>query len=341
MKLSRKKEEKKTEQEKVDQRREEVLAAGRKFKYPLQWTKHRVVINTILISFVVLGILVTAGWLALYRFNMTDDMLYRLTKIIPVPVATVDGNNVRFSDYLMLYRSSITSINRQSDQNLDGSVDSIRPQYMRIALTESEQFTYAEKLAKELGITVSQEEVDAEFKRHQNIGGIERSEDGFMKIIEENFGLSRSEYKHMLYLSLIKAKVEIEIDESASSIANRVETLLAENSGNYTAVADALGEEIVYEETGGMVSSQNIDGGRATEALKLEPGQQSGRFVSINGDGYYFVKLVAKTETEVNFVSIKVPFNEFEKRFAALREENKISEFITIPAEDESVEDGS
>ena len=104
MKFSRKKEEKKTEQEKVDARREEVLAAGRKFKYPLQWTKYRVVVNTILISFVVIGIIFVAGWLALYRFNMTDDMLFRITKILPVPVANVDGKNVRFSDYLMFYR---------------------------------------------------------------------------------------------------------------------------------------------------------------------------------------------------------------------------------------------
>ena len=34
-----------------------------------------------------------------------------------------------------------------------------------------------------------------------------------------------------------------------------------------------------------------------------------------------FVKLIKKTSTEVNFVSIKVPFTEFDKRFDALREE--------------------
>ena len=85
-------------------------------------------------------------------------------------------------------------------------------------------------------------------------------------------------------------------------------------------MAEALGESVVYEETGGYVSSQNIDGGRATEAIKLEPGQESGKFVSTNGDGYYFVKLIAKTDTEVNFVSIKVPFTEFETQFEKLKE---------------------
>ena len=62
--------------------------------------------------------------------------------------------------------------------------------------------------------------------------------------------------------------------------------------------------------------------------MKLEPDQSSGKFVSANGDGYYFVKLVKKTDSEVDFASIKVPFKEFSKRFDGLKEEGKISEYI-------------
>lgn len=332
MKLLKKKDDKKTEQQKVDERREEVLAAGRKFKYPLQWTKHRVVINTVLISFIVLGIVILSGWLALYRFNMTDDMLYRITKVVPVPVASVDGESVRFSDYLMLFRSSMLSIERQSNQlDTQESLNSLRPQYMREALTEAEEYSYALKLAKERGIEVTSEEVNAEFDRHLHIGGVERGESSFMKIIEENFGLNRSEYNRMLYLSLIKAKVEAAIDESAEKIAVKVESEIAAKNGDYAAVAEALGDKVIYEETGGMVSAQNIDGGRASEAIKLKAGEETGRFVSMNGDGYYFVKLIKKTETEVNFVSIKVPFTKFTDQFNEIKEINKISEHITIP----------
>lgn len=333
MKLLSKKE-KKTEQEKVDERREEVLATGRKFKYPLQWTKHRIVVSTVLIAVVVIAIIITGGWLALYRFNMTDDMLFRITKIIPISVAVVDDETVRFSDYLMLYRSSITSIERQSGQvDNDASIEALRAQYRRAALTEAEKYTYAVKLAHENDITVSDEDVEAEFERHLNLGGTERSEESFVKIVEDNFGLSKTEYKRMLELSLLKAKVEEKIDKKASELASKVEKMLTENGGNYTAVAEALGDQITYEETGGFVSAQNIDGGRASEAIKLEPGQQSGKIVSINGDGYYFVKLIAKTDTEVNFVSIKVPFTEFAEQFEKLREDGKITEFVELSEE--------
>ena len=331
MNILKRKDAKKTEQEKVEERREEVLAAGRKFKYPLQWTKHRIVINTVLIVLIILAVIVIGGWFALYRLNMTDDLLFRVTKVFPVPVAYVDSSEVRFSDYLMLYRSSIISIERQSTTQFEeGSIDELRNEYKRAALTDAETYSYAIKIAKEKEITVSDEEIKTEFERHLKIGGIERSEDSFMKIVSENFGLSKDEYERMIYLSLIKSKVEIAIDAQANRVAEQVESILASNDNDFTAVAEQLGNNVMYEETGGLVDSTNIDGGRATEAMKLEPGKSSDKFISMNGDGYYFVKLIKKTDAKVNFASIKVPFTELEKQFSQLEEEGKINELITI-----------
>ena len=233
MSVLKKKTEKKTEQEKVEERREEVLARGRKFKYPLQWTKHRVVMGTILIAFVMFAILVTSGYFALYRLGMTGELLFRITEIIPVPVANVDTKSVRFSDYLMFYRSSITSIERQSGSQFDNaSIDYLHDEYKTAALLEAEKYSYAIQLADELNITVSDEEIQKEFERHLKIGGVDRSEEGFLKIIQDNFGLSKAEYERMLYLTLMKAKVEIAIDENANKIANQVENILASNGNN-------------------------------------------------------------------------------------------------------------
>ncbi len=333
MGVFKKKDVKKTEKEKVDERREEVLSRGRKFKYPLQWTHHRIIVNTVLITVVILAMVIVSGWLALYRFNMTDELLFRVTKIFPVPVATVDSKDVRFSDYLMLYRSSMTSIERQSGSQFDAeSLERLRSEYKRSALSEAEKYTFALKLAEELSLSVSSEEINAEFNRHLNLGGIERSEESFIKIINDNFGLSKSEYERMLYLSLMKSKVEVAIDNEANKTADKVEKLLAENGNDYPAVAEELGEQIIYQETGGLVDSKNIDGGRASEAAKLEPGESSGKFISMSGDGYYFVKLVSKNDTQVNFVSIRIPFSEFSSRFDKLSAENKISEYITLDA---------
>ena len=336
MNLIKKKDAKKSEQEKVEERREEVLATGRKFKYPLQWTKHRVVINTILITVIIAALIITTGWLALYKLGVTDDLLVRITEILPVPVASVDQEDVRFSDYLILYKSSITSVERQSGNQFDEeTLNELRSEYKKAALLEAEKYAYAYKLAKELEITVSEEEISNEFDRHLKIGGVDRSEEGFIKIIENNFGLSKGEYERILYLTLLKSKVEAKIDEHATKLASDVEELLKATNNDYAKVAEELGDQIIYEETNGLVDSKNIDGGRATEAMKLEPEQSSGKFISINGDSYYFVKLIKKTSTEADFVSIKIPFTEFNQRFEALRAEDKINEYIDLGRSDE------
>ncbi len=337
MNLLKKKDEKKTEQEKVEERREEVLATGRKFKYPLQWTRYRIVTSSILIVIIIFALVLVGGWFALYRFGMTDELLFRATQIFPIPVATVDAKNVRFSDYLMLYRSSIISIERQSgNHSNEEALKYLHNEYKRAALSEAEKYTYAINLAQEQNITVSDAEIDEEFTRHLTIGGTNRSEASFLKIIEDNFGLTKPEYRRMLYLNLIKAKVSIAIDNEANQIATQVESILATNGNNYSAVAEALGSQIVYEETGGLVDNKNIDGGRASAAMRLEPGQSSGKFVSMNGDSYYFVKLISKTDAEVNFVSIKIPFTEFDKRFATLQEEDKIKELVELKAPEQT-----
>ncbi len=79
----------------LEEHREEVLANGRKFKYPFQYAKHKLVINTIIIGVVALALLVGFGWMQLYKLQNMGDIMYRFTKAIPLSVAKVDGHNVR------------------------------------------------------------------------------------------------------------------------------------------------------------------------------------------------------------------------------------------------------
>ncbi len=323
--------EKKTEREKVEERREEVLTRGRKFKYPLQYAKHKLVINTIIIAVVAMAGLVAAGWVALYRFQDMGDIMYRISRVIPVAVAKIDGESVRFSDYLMIARSSLSPIEKQS--GVEGSVEdkkAMREEYKRSALTQAESLTYALKLGRELGVTVSDEEVKKVFDEHRKVGGAERSEESFLKVLSTNFGLSKSEYERALYLALMRAKVEEAIDTEAKKTAEKVEALLKENGGDYEKAAAGLEGKVEVEKTGGLIDNKNVDGGRSGVASTLEAGGQSGRFLSSNGDGYYFVKLIEKTETQVNYVSIFVRFTEFEKRVEEVRAQGKVTEYIEI-----------
>ena len=93
--------------ETIAEHRERILAGGRRFKYPVQYARHRLVFNAILIGIAVIVLFVAfIGW-RLYYAQDTSEFMYRVTKIVPLPVAQVEGQPVLYSDYLMKYRSSV------------------------------------------------------------------------------------------------------------------------------------------------------------------------------------------------------------------------------------------
>lgn len=323
---------KKTEGERLEDRREKVLARANKFRYPMQFSRKRVMIVTILISLV--AVFAVGGVLAwnLYHGQNTGDMMFRLTKILPVPVAKVDGDSVRFSDYLLIYRSSLVPIVRHGGQvGKNADAETMRTYYKRSALTGAEDFTYAEKLARELKITISREDLMKEWEKQRSVGGVMRSEASFLKVLKDNFDLEKEEYLRIVYLNLLKTRVMERIDDKVREVLTKVEALMAAKGGDLKAVADEMKDEVSYEETGGFVSNVNVDGGRAAVASGLTVGQVSEKFLSTNGDGYYFVKLNDKNEKEVNYSSIVIKFKEFDKRMAEVRAKEKgVVEFVKL-----------
>ncbi len=330
-------EEKKTEREKVEERREEVLARGRRFKYPLQYAKHKVVTLTIIISIVAVIAAGTFVYFMLYKAQSTEDIFYRITQILPYPVATVDGEKVRYSDYLLIYKSTITPIEKQGMITSGQDFGEMQKYYKREALNSAEDYTYALKLAREMDIKVSSEEVNKAIENHRKAGGVERSEETFNRILQDNFNLSSGEYYRIIYLSLVSQKVSERIDEQTKMISDEVQGYIDEGK-TLSEIAKLMGDKVEYEETGGLIDKMNIDGGRATAALRLEKGQTSDRFTSNSGNGYYFVTLVDKTESTVNYISLHIPFTELKARIEKIRKDGKIEEKIELAANEEKEE---
>ena len=53
--------------------------------------------------------------------------------------------------------------------------------------------------------------------------------------------------------------------------------------------------------------------------------------MSTTDDGYYFVKIIDKSDTQVNFVYLHIPLSKFTNDFAALKKNGKIQEYISVP----------
>ena len=84
-------------------------------------------IYTIAITIVAFASFAGVGWYQLYKAQNTGEVMFRFTKVLRLPVAKVDGVDVLYSDYLMLYRSSIASIERQQGK-MDDTNDEVKSQ---------------------------------------------------------------------------------------------------------------------------------------------------------------------------------------------------------------------
>ena len=325
-------------QQNLEESREEILARGKSFKYPFQYAKHRIVILTIIISIVAIGTFVGIGWFQLYKAQNTGEVMYRFTKVLGLPVAEIDGHKVLYSDYLMLYRSSITSIERQKGTLDDSDKEVVNQKlfYKRQALNDAEMYSYVLAELEARKLTVSTSEIDEVIDEHKSINGEKRSDEAFEGIVRDNFGLTMSEYRRLVMLSLAKRKLSMEIDNEAKETAEKVEALLQANGNDFAKVADALkdNEILGYESAGDAVEVSNLDSGRAEVAIKLEKkGDVSGRFVSKNGDGYYYVRLVSKENNKVSYETLSIRFSKIDNEVRKLREDGKIKEKIEVVVE--------
>ncbi|MDR0591325.1 MAG: SurA N-terminal domain-containing protein [Candidatus Nomurabacteria bacterium] len=319
----------------VEAHREVILSKGRKFKYPLQYAKHKLVINTIIIGVLAIGAACVIGWVQYYKLQNTGTVAYRFSKYLRLPVAEVDGQTVLYSDYLMQYRSNTIAIERQEGKlsNKDDAERQIN-YYKRMAMDNSILNAYAIKLAKEYDIEVNRGRIDKVYGQHVASGDNKVTESGFEKLIEDNFGLSIDEYRRMfIELPLLRQDVSVRIDTKAKELVKEVESALSKNGGNFENVAKRFSDKVFLEPSGGLVSVQNFDGGRAAEADKLKVGGISKPFLSTSGDGYYIVKLLKKEDRKVEYASLRIPLTELKNRIEQLKKDGKIKEYITIKNE--------
>jgi len=317
--------------------RQQVLAGGRKFKYPVQYARHKLVINAIIIGFAAIVVLIGLGYWLLYPAQNTSDFMYRVTKVVPVPVAAIDGQPVRYSDYLMKFRSNLHYIVEKeqidvTSQDGQSQVNFIKEQAMQDALADA----YAAKLAREQGIDVTDAELEAFLKQQrQSSDGTEVKESTYNAVILDYYGWTPDEYRQAMKTKLLRQKVAYAVDKNAQQLSSDVASAISAGSTDLQAVRDTInanGEMNVIFWPASWVPIDNQDGGLAAAASKLEVGQISQVVKTTSGDGYYYVKLVEKNDAQLRFEYIQVPLATFADMLEKAKTDNKISQYISIPA---------
>lgn len=327
--------------ETVAEHRERILAGGRRFKYPIQYARHHLVINTIIVAVVALVLIVLFGWWQLYSVQNTSSFFYRVTRVLPLPVASVDGQMVRYSDYLMHYNSSAHYL--QQSEHLDLSSEDGKRQLAfqkRKNLDNAIADAYAAKLAAELDISITSERIDEVISNDRNTANGRISQETYDASALNILGWTPAEYRRDAESKLIRQDVSYAIDTEAKQQADKAAKLLKQKKASLAKVAKQLGGEgdaKVTAGVSGLVPKTNRDGGLSTAAAKLKEGEISGVIKTTTGDGYYFVKLLKKNDTQVSYAYLQIPLTEFDKRLAQLKEEGKIKEYISVPDVDNQV----
>lgn len=316
----------------VSEHRKKVLSGGRKFKYPLQYAKHRLVIMTIIISSLALGLTVLAGWWQLYPQQNTSEFAYRTVRILPVPVASVDGSPVRYSDYLMIYRSNEHYLRNKEQVNLD--TDDGKRQlsfYKQKSMKSVISDAFAQKKATEYNLSVSDQEIKDKIDRQRQSFNV--SVTTYDSVIKDYYGWSPDEYYHVVGAKLLKQKVMYRMDEAAKKTATDIQADLASNS------TKSMQAEVTDRQTphaslmygsSGFVPKTNQDGGLSAKAATLQKGQLSDVIASDNGDGYYIVRLLDSNDTQVSYEFIQVRLSAFQDALVALQKNNKIQVYVDV-----------
>ncbi len=321
----------------IAEHREKILAGGRRYKYPFQYAKHKLVINAAIISVVTLILLGVVTWQQLYIAQNTNAFFYRVTKLLPLPIAKVGNTQALYSDYLLNYRSPEHFLKNYWDTTQDSEKGKAQLEYAkRQALDTAIADAYARKLAGEKAISVSNAEVEAEVTHIRSAGNGQLTVEAYDASAQKFLGMSPSDTRDILRAGLLRSKVAFAVDDKATTLKSKVTDLLPQHKDDLEKLAAILNAEqtnSVSIGTSGLIDkADRLDGIAVVEVAKLEPGKVSNAIESVTGDGYYFVKVIEKNDRQVNFQFLRIPLTVFKQQLVELRAQGQIKEYITISA---------
>lgn len=319
--------------ETVAAHREEVLSSARKYIYPLQHSKHRIVLvsSTLFIAAFV-GFFAYCT-LALYRFKSNSSFLYGVTQVIPFPVARAGSHFVAYENYLFELRHYVHfyEVQQKLDFNGNESDKQQLTEYKKRALQKVIDDAYVKQLAVKHKVSVSNKELDEEIALVRSQNRLGANEKGFEDVLKDNFGWSVSDFKRSLRQEMLAQKVVAVLDTETQQRAQAALTEL-QNGTSFVDVAKKYSDDPLTKDSGGefgfLIDKTNRDlAARLTDALyKLQPGQTSQ--IINTGYGLEVVKNLEVQGDKVRGAHILFRFKDVNTYVNELKDKQKAQVYI-------------
>ncbi len=258
--------------------REEVLKGARKYIYPLQHSKHRIIVITSTIVVVAILGFLTYCILALYKFYQYNTFLYRTSQVVPFPIARIDDNFIAYENYLFELRRYVHYYQTQQ-KNLFGGEKQIS-QFRHQALQSVINDGYVKILAHQNHVGVSDKEVNARIAEVREQNRLGSNNKVFTDVLRDYWGWSVADFKRSLKEQILSEKVVAKLD--AADMARATAALAQLKSGaDFAAVAKQTSDDSTAQTNGGdygfaiTKTNPNVPPQVVDELFKLKPGQVS------------------------------------------------------------------
>lgn len=320
--------------ETVAEHREEVLKSARKYIYPLQHSKHRIVLISASLFIITIIAFFAYCTLALYRFQNSSTFLYRVTQVIPFPVARTGGDFIAYENYLFELRHYTHYYESQLKVNFGNDKDREQlNQFKKRALDKIINDAYVKQLAAELNLSVSEREVEDQITIVRNQNRLGSTEKVFEDVIRDYWGWTVSDFKRSLKTTLLAQKVVAELDTEAN---NKADAALAElkSGADFAEVAKKYSDD-PSKENGGEIGvpvdkASRLVSAQATSALfKLKPGE----FTEIVNTGYALeiLKNIETNGDKIRAARIVINFKPIDNFVNDRKEKQKYTQYIKLP----------
>lgn len=314
--------------------REEVLKGARKFVYPIQHSKQRIVILSSLLALAVLLSFLAYSTYALYFQKNTSTLMYRVTQVVPFPVAKVGANFISYEDYMFEIRQYVHYFEKQ--EKLDFSQPENKQQLesqRKEALDRTIKKFYVKKLAKANNVTVSDEEVNKEVELYQSQNRLGSDEQILKDVLKEYYGWTINDFKRQLTGRILSEKLIDKLDASARERANAALAELKAGA-DFAAVADKYTDDTNTKGKGGEIpflideQDRNVPSQMTSQLFALQPGQYSDIF-SV-GYGLEIVKNLENKDGKIKAAYILFNYKSIENFINAEKEKSPATIYLKL-----------
>jgi hypothetical protein len=266
----------------VAEHREEVLSSARKYIYPLQHSKHRVVRTSIaLLLLTVIAFFASCG-LALYKFQTTSTFIYDVTRVIPFPIAKAGNSWVSYESYLFELRRNMHYYETQ--QRVNFATKDGKDQLQRLkqqAFNQVTQDAYVKQLAQKANVVISPQAVDAQVQLVRSQNRLGNNDRVFKDVLSEFWGWNETDFKRELKQQLLQQRVAAVLDTATKT---RAEAALAQlkAGADFAVIAAQQSDDPTTKTNGGAYpmaitrSDRDVSPQITAEVFKLKANEISG-----------------------------------------------------------------